>query len=122
MAGHRDFLTGEDVENDGSNHFVFSSGSRKDIKNVARDPVVIPSGSRSYPPCLGDEPPWTEEEVKATATAYGIDPDEWVKLWKDESRFNETMLTRDERAARKEKAKADAPDAQPAAATGATNG
>jgi hypothetical protein len=100
MAGHRDYLTGEDVENDGNNRFVFSSGSDKDIKGIRRSPVVIPNASRSYPPCQGDYPSWTEEEVKAAATEHGADPDAWVAAWKDESRFNETMLTKDERAAR----------------------
>jgi hypothetical protein len=99
MPVHRDYETGEELEVT-SRGYHFAIGGDRDVKGKLRSPVVIPAGSRSSPPCQGDYPEWTEEEVKNYAIANGADPDEWVKLWKDESRYNETMLTRGERAKR----------------------
>jgi hypothetical protein len=99
MPAHRDALTGEDLVVT-SRGYHFELGGEKDMKGRTRTPVVLPTTSRSSPPCQGDYPAWTEEEVKNHAIANGVDPAEWLKLWKDESRYNESMLTLAERAKR----------------------
>jgi len=60
-------------------------------KTVCREiPTLLPNASRTTPPCQGDYPAYTEEEKAMWSS-------EWHTLYKDESRYNESLLTKAER-------------------------